>query len=449
MRPVPAGKSLRMSFSRQKEVLEMPNLIEIQKNSYQWFLDEGLKEVFEDISPIADFAGHLSLEFVDFTLCEDDVKYTIPECKERDATYAAPLKVKVRLHNKETDEINEHEIFMGDLPLMTETGTFVINGAERVIVSQLVRSPGVYYAVTMDPSGKKMYGTTVIPNRGAWIEYETDLNDVIYARVDRTRKLPATVLLRAMGLTQNEDILALFNNHPSVAATLERDTTTTREEALIEIYNNLNKENFINSPKKAFETLKYIIKEELHKNLLLSVSYDFCENSFSNSSFINGYDILYNKDGTPKEDIEKFKLGRYITKDKKPSENYLYEKAVWDSKIEEEVILEENRLIDDKTLEVFAKLPKFKIPTPYKDYEPDFAYLLKNKNNQKIFFVCETKGYDRESDIPEDEMQKINYAKKFFECLNNNLKREDIKVIYRTRINKENLIEVIQKAMAI
>lgn len=218
---------------------------------------------------------------------------------------------------------------------------------------------------------------------------------------------------------------------------------------LIEIYNNLNKENFINSPKKAFETLKYIIKEELHKNLLLSVSYDFCENSFSNSSFINGYDILYNKDGTPKEDIEKFKLGRYITKDKKPSENYLYEKAVWDSKIEEEVILEENRLIDDKTLEVFAKLPKFKIPTPYKDYEPDFAYLLKNKNNQKIFFVCETKGYDRESDIPEDEMQKINYAKKFFECLNNNLKREDIKVIYRTRINKENLIEVIQKAMAI
>ncbi|WP_288520915.1 hypothetical protein [uncultured Brachyspira sp.] len=218
---------------------------------------------------------------------------------------------------------------------------------------------------------------------------------------------------------------------------------------LIEIYNNLNKENFINSPKKAFETLKYIIKEELHKNLLLSVSYDFCENSFSNSSFINGYDILYNKDGTPKEDIEKFKLGRYITKDKKPSENYLYEKAVWDSKIEEEVILEENRLIDDKTLEVFAKLPKFKIPTPYKDYEPDFAYLLKNKNNQKIFFVCETKGYDKESDIPEDEMQKINYAKKFFECLNNNLKREDIKVIYRTRINKENLIEVIQKAMAI
>lgn len=216
---------------------------------------------------------------------------------------------------------------------------------------------------------------------------------------------------------------------------------------LIEIYNNLNKENFINSPKEAFETLKYIIKEEAHKNLLLSASYDFCESSFSNSPFIE--DILYNKNGEPKDSIEKYKLGRYITKDKSPSENYLYDEAIWDSKIEEEVILEENRLIDDKTVEVFAKLPKFKIPTPYKDYEPDFAYLLKNKNNQKIFFVCETKGYDRESDIPEEEMQKINYAKKFFECLNNNLKREDIKVIYKTRINKEKLIEVIQKAMAI
>ena len=195
IRPVPAGKSVRMSYSRQKEVLGMPNLIEIQKDSYQWFLDEGLKEVFDDISPIADFAGHLSLEFVDFTLCKDDIKYTIEECKERDATYAAPLKVKVRLCNKDKDEINEHEIFMGDLPLMTDTGSFVINGAERVIVSQLVRSPGIYYGIDHDKIGKELYSCTVIPNRGAWLEYETDSNDVFYVRVDRTRKVPVTALL--------------------------------------------------------------------------------------------------------------------------------------------------------------------------------------------------------------------------------------------------------------
>ena len=186
IRPVTSGKSMRMSYSRQKEVLQMPNLIEVQKDSYQWFLDEGLKEAFADISPITDYSGKLSLDFVDFTLCEDDVKYTIPECKERDATYAAPLKVKVRLHNKETDEINEHEIFMGDLPLMTETGTFVINGAERVIVSQLVRSPGIYYGIAHDKLGKTLYSCTVIPNRGAWLEYETDSNDVFYVRVDDT-----------------------------------------------------------------------------------------------------------------------------------------------------------------------------------------------------------------------------------------------------------------------
>jgi len=215
----------------------MPHLIDIQRKSYEWFMREGLCEIFHDISPIKDFTGNLELSFEGFTLGEP--KYTVEECKERDASYSAPLNVNVRLLYKDTGEIKESKVFMGDFPLMTETGTFVINGAERVIVSQLVRSPGVYYAVTMDPSGKKMYGTTVIPNRGAWIEYETDLNDVIYARVDRTRKLPATVLLRAMGLTQNEDILALFNNHPSVAATLERDTTTTREEALIEIYKKL------------------------------------------------------------------------------------------------------------------------------------------------------------------------------------------------------------------
>ncbi len=225
-----------MSYSRQKEVLQMPNLIEVQKDSYQWFLDEGLKEVFDDISPIADYSGHLSLEFVDFTLCEDDVKYSIEECKERDATYAAPLKVRVRLHNKETDEINEHEIFMGDLPLMTSTGTFVINGAERVIVSQLVRSPGIYYAITHDKLGKKLYSCTVIPNRGAWLEYETDSNDVFYVRVDRTRKVPITVLIRALGIGTNPEIVELFGEEPKILASFEKDAATNYQEGLLELY---------------------------------------------------------------------------------------------------------------------------------------------------------------------------------------------------------------------
>ena len=236
IRPVKAGKGIRMSYSRQKEVLEMPNLIEVQKDSYQWFLDEGLKEVFADISPIEDYSGHLSLEFVDFTLCEDDVKYTIPECKQRDATYAAPLKVKVRLYNKETDEINEHEIFMGDLPLMTETGTFVINGAERVIVSQLVRSPGIYYGIAHDKVGKELYSCTVIPNRGAWLEYETDSNDIFYVRVDRTRKVPITVLLRALGLGTNQEIIDLFGEEPKILASFGKDVATSYEEGLLELY---------------------------------------------------------------------------------------------------------------------------------------------------------------------------------------------------------------------
>ena len=236
IRPVKAGKGMRMSYSRQKEVLEMPNLIEVQKDSYQWFLKEGLKEVFDDISPIADYSGHLSLEFVDFTLCESDVKYTIPECKERDATYAAPLKVKVRLHNKETDEINEHEIFMGDLPLMTETGTFVINGAERVIVSQLVRSPGIYYGIAHDKVGKKLYSCTVIPNRGAWLEYETDSNDVFYVRVDRTRKVLITVLIRALGIGTNQEIVDLFGEEPKILASFGKDVATNYEEGLLELY---------------------------------------------------------------------------------------------------------------------------------------------------------------------------------------------------------------------
>ena len=236
IRPIKSGKSSRMSYSRQKEVLQMPNLIEVQKDSYQWFLDEGLKEVFDDISPISDYSGHLSLEFVDFTLCENDVKYTIEECKERDATYAAPLKVRVRLHNKETDEINEHEIFMGDLPLMTATGTFVINGAERVIVSQLVRSPGIYYAIAHDKLGKRLFSSTVIPNRGAWLEYETDSNDVFYVRVDRTRKVPITVLIRALGIGTNPEIIELFGEEPKILASFEKDAATNYQEGLLELY---------------------------------------------------------------------------------------------------------------------------------------------------------------------------------------------------------------------
>ena len=236
IRPIPTGKSMRMSYQRQKEVLEMPNLIEVQKDSYDWFLRSGLKEVFDDISPISDYGGRLCLEFVDFTLCEDDVKYSIEECKQRDATYAAPLKVKVRLYNKEKDEITEHEIFMGDLPLMTATGTFVINGAERVIVSQLVRSPGIYYGIAHDKLGKRLFSCTVIPNRGAWLEYETDSNDVFYVRVDRTRKVPITVLIRALGVSSNAEIVELFGEEPKILASFTKDTSTNYQEGLLELY---------------------------------------------------------------------------------------------------------------------------------------------------------------------------------------------------------------------
>ena len=235
IRPIAAGKNIRMSYSRQKEVLEMPNLIEVQKDSYKWFLEEGLKEVFDDISPIADYSGSLSLEFVDFELCEDDVKYSIEKCRERDATYAAPLKVKVRLY-KEKEEISEHEIFMGDLPIMTETGTFVINGAERVIVSQLVRSPGIYYAIDHDKIGKRLFSSTVIPNRGAWLEYETDSNDIFYVRVDRTRKVPITVLIRALGIGTNEEIRELFGDEPKIEASFGKDVATNYQDGLLELY---------------------------------------------------------------------------------------------------------------------------------------------------------------------------------------------------------------------
>ncbi len=236
IRKTAAGRNTRMTYARQKEVLEMPNLIEVQKNSYQWFLNEGLKEVFDDISPISDYSGHLSLEFVDFELCEDDVKYSIEKCKERDATYAAPLKVKVRLINKEKDEITEHEIFMGDLPLMTQTGTFVINGAERVIVSQLVRSPGIYYGIGHDKIGKRLFSATVIPNRGAWLEYETDSNDVFYVRVDRTRKVPITVLIRALGVGTNDEIRELFGDEPKIEASFAKDASENYQEGLLELY---------------------------------------------------------------------------------------------------------------------------------------------------------------------------------------------------------------------
>ena len=238
-RPVTAGKTMRMSYSRRKEVLEMPNLIEVQKDSYKWFLDEGLREALADISPITDYSGRLSLEFVDYVLAEDEIKHTIEECKERDLTYEAPLKIKVRLHNKEKEEISEHEIFMGNFPLMTETGTFVINGAERVIVSQLVRSPGIYYGIAHDKIGKKLFSCTVIPNRGAWLEYETDSNDVFYVRVDRTRKVPITVFIRALGVGTNEEILELFGDEPKIHASFTKDTAENYQEGLKELYSKI------------------------------------------------------------------------------------------------------------------------------------------------------------------------------------------------------------------
>ena len=239
IRPVTAGKTMRMSYSRRKEVLEMPNLIEVQKDSYKWFLDEGLREALADISPITDYSGRLSLEFVDYILAEDEIKHTIEECKERDLTYEAPLKIKVRLHNKEKEEISEHEIFMGNFPLMTETGTFVINGAERVIVSQLVRSPGIYYGITHDKIGKRLFSCTVIPNRGAWLEYETDSNDVFYVRVDRTRKVPITVFIRALGVGTNEEILELFGDEPKIHASFTKDTAENYQEGLKELYSKI------------------------------------------------------------------------------------------------------------------------------------------------------------------------------------------------------------------
>lgn len=237
--PVQLGRTTRMSYSRIDEVLEMPNLIEVQKNSYQWFLDEGLREVLRDVSPITDYTGNLVMEFIDYSLDLDNIKYSIEECKERDATYSAPLKVKVRLINKETGEVKEQEIFMGDFPLMTETGTFVINGAERVIVSQLVRSPGIYYSMDRDKTGKKLYSNTVIPNRGAWLEYETDSNNIVYVRIDRTRKLPITVLLRALGYGTDAQLLQLFGEDEKLLATIQKDNTKSEEEGLLEVYKRL------------------------------------------------------------------------------------------------------------------------------------------------------------------------------------------------------------------
>ena len=234
--PVVTGKNTRMSYSRIREVLDMPNLIEVQKKSYQHFLDEGLREVFRDVSPITDYTGNLILEFLDYTLDKDNPKYPEEECKERDTTYAAPLKVKVRLINKETGEVKEQEIFMGDFPLMTEKGTFIINGAERVIVSQLVRSPGIYYSMKYNKTGKRLYSMTVIPNRGAWLEYETDSNDVMYVRIDRTRKLPVTVLLRALGYGTDIDIMELLGEEEKVLATIQKDNAKTEEEGLLEVY---------------------------------------------------------------------------------------------------------------------------------------------------------------------------------------------------------------------
>ncbi|MDR1892932.1 MAG: DNA-directed RNA polymerase subunit beta, partial [Oscillospiraceae bacterium] len=238
VKPVRLGKNTRMSFSKINEVLDMPNLIEVQKNSYKWFLEEGLKQVFRDMSAITDYTGNLVLYFIDYRL-EETPKYSVLECKERDATYAAPLRVTAQLQNRETGEIKESEVFMGDFPLMTDSGTFVINGAERVIVSQLVRSPGVYFSETIDKTGKRLYSATVIPNRGAWLEYETDQNDILYVRIDKNRKLPLSTFVRALGLNSNTQILEYFGEDTRLAVTLEKDTTDNTEDALLEIYKKL------------------------------------------------------------------------------------------------------------------------------------------------------------------------------------------------------------------
>ena len=235
---VQVGKRKRMSYSKINEVLDMPNLIEIQKESYKWFLEDGLREVFNDISPIQDYTGNLILEFIDHAL-DDNPKYSEEESKERDVTYSAPLKVKVRLINKETGEVKEQEVFMGDFPLMTKNGTFIINGAERVIVSQLVRSPGAYYSETIDKTGKRLHFAQVIPNRGAWLEYETDSNDVVYIRIDRTRKLPITVFIRAMGYGTDQEIIELLGEDPKLSSTFDKDTTKSYEEGLLEVYKRL------------------------------------------------------------------------------------------------------------------------------------------------------------------------------------------------------------------
>ena len=237
-KPVKVGKKTRRSFSKINEVMQMPNLIEVQKNSYQWFLDTGLREVLRDVNEISDYTGNLVLDFVDYRI-DSTPKYSVKECKERDATYSATLRVTARLLNKETGEIKINEIYMGDFPLMTESGTFIINGAERVIISQLVRSPGVYYDMTRDKLGKKLYATTVIPNRGAWLEYETDPTNVFFVRIDKNRKLPITTFIRALGLSSNAEILDFFGNDERIIATLEKDPSQNTAEALLEVYKKL------------------------------------------------------------------------------------------------------------------------------------------------------------------------------------------------------------------
>ena len=238
VKPTMLGTTERMNFAKINEVLEMPNLLEVQKNSYKWFIEEGIKEVFRDTGAIEDHTGTLALEFVDYHM-EEKTKYSVKECKERDVTYAAPLKVTIRLLNKETGEIKQQEKFMGDFPKMTESGTFIINGAERAIVSQLIRSPGAYFKLDHDKTGKKLYSGTIIPNRGAWLEYETDINDIFYVRIDKNRKLPVTSFLRALGLSSNEQIREVFGTEEIIEATLAKDTTSNTEEGLLETYRKL------------------------------------------------------------------------------------------------------------------------------------------------------------------------------------------------------------------
>ena len=411
IRPVQVGKKrVRMSYSKQREVLEMPNLIQVQKDSYDWFLEEGLREVFRDISPITDFNDSLSLEFVDFELCRDEVKYTIEECKERDATFAAPLKVKVRLHNNELEEISEQEIFMGDLPLMTRTGTFVINGAERVIVSQLVRSPGIYYGIAHDKIGKELFSAQVIPNRGAWLEYETDSSDVFYVKVDRNRKVPITVLIRSLGVGTNEEILEMFGDEPKILASLEKDPSQSSEEGILELYKRIRPGEPL-SDENAF-------------NLFNSMFFD-----------VRRYDLA--------------KVGRYKFNKKLAFRNRIADKVLSEDAVSEEsgeVIAEAGTVL---TEELADQIQNAAIPYVY--VEAEDGHPVKILSNMMVDLHSFLPKADKEElgiteEVYYPELKKILEENKKTEEINEAIKR-NVALLIPKHITKEDIFASINYCM--